>query len=304
MIKKIHKPSTVQAYLYELESRVRMELDDYYKFVRYKKGFEGELKFFEMIEHLEGEYIIIWDINIMKPVRVQFDFIIITANNILHFDIKNYSGNYRYQNNRLMSEQGKTDKDIFIQLDNADSYLKQLIAKYEMPQKLISKIIFINEDFHLTGFSGKKCVMFSHELEPVFNYLQSCKGITQQMINFADALIQMHDNKGADNRIHYYNIEDLKLGLRCPKCRKIEMSRIRRKTYFKCSCGCKLKNENAVLQAYEILALFGKDKVKRKDIVDFTGLSNRTVTRLMNQHFHKHSHYRGTYYSKGEQINI
>lgn len=268
MIKKVHKPSTVQAYLYELENRVHMELDDYYKFVKYKKGFEGELRFFEMIEHLEGEYIIIWDINIVKPVRVQFDFIIITANNILHFDIKNYSGNYRYQNNRLMSEQGKTDKDIFIQLDNADSYLKQLIAKYEMPQKLISKIIFINEDFHLTGFSGKECVMFSHELEPVFNYLKSCKGITQQMINFADALIQLHDNESVDNRIHYYNIEDLKLGLRCPKCRKIEMRRVAEKQYLQCSCGYRMSNKDAILNAFELLTILGKKKYKEKILHD------------------------------------
>lgn len=300
MIKKVHIPSTVQAYLYELEDRIHMELNDYYKFIKYKKGFEGELKFFEMIEHLEGEYIIIWDINIVKPVRVQYDFVILTANNILHFDIKNYSGNYRYQNNRLISDQGKTDKDIFIQLDNADSYLKQLIAKYEMSQKLISKLIFINEDFNLTGFNGKDCVMFSHELEPVFNYLKTCKGITQQMINFADALIQMHDNEGADNRIHYYKLEDLKLGLRCPKCRKIEMRRVAEKQYLQCSCGYRMSNQDAILNAFELLTILGKKKVQRKDIARLTNIPARTVSRHANKLFIKSSNNRGTYYRKND----
>ena len=304
LIKKVHEPTSINAYLYELEHRTHMEQEDYLKFVKYKKGYEGELKFFEMIEQLDGDFAVLWDINIVRPVRVQYDFIIITSKNILHFDIKNYSGNYRYQNNRLISEHGKTDKDIFIQLDNANAYLNQLIAKYEMPQNLISKIIFINEDLNLTGFNGKDCVMFAHELEAVFNYLKTCKGITQQMKNFADALIQMHDNEGIEKRIHYYNIDEMKLGLRCPKCRKIEMRRVARKTYFSCTCGNMIKNEDAVIQAYDTLKILGKRKVKRNDIVEFTGLSNRTVTRLMNKLFYKKSHYRGTYYERSEDFSI
>ncbi|UBH09061.1 nuclease-related domain-containing protein [Macrococcus armenti] len=293
MIKKVHEPTSINAYLYELEHRIHMEQEDYLKFVKYKKGYEGELKFFEMIEQLDGDFVVLWDINFVRPVRVQYDFIIITSKNILHFDIKNYSGNYRYQNNRLISEHGKTDKDIFIQLDNANAYLNQLIAKYEMPQNLISKIIFINEDLNLTGFNGKDCVMFAHELKAVFNYLKTCKGITQQMKNFADALIQMHDNEGIEKRIHYYNIDEMKLGLRCPKCRKIEMWRVAEKQYLQCSCGYKILNHDIILAAYETLRLLGMKKIQRKDIVAFTGISVRTVARYANKLFNKKSKHRG-----------
>ncbi|UOB20940.1 nuclease-related domain-containing protein [Macrococcus armenti] len=300
MIKKVHEPTSINEYLYELEHRIHMEQEDYLKFVKYKKGYEGELKFFEMIEQLDGDFVVLWDINFVRPVRVQYDFIIITSKNILHFDIKNYSGNYRYQNNRLISEHGKTDKDIFIQLDNANAYLNQLIAKYEIPQNLISKIIFINEDLNLTGFNGKDCVMFAHELNAVFNYLKTCKGITQQMKNFADALIQMHDNEGIEKRIYYYNIDEMKLGLRCPKCRKIEMRRVPEKQYLQCSCGYKISNHDAILAAYETLRLLGMKQIQRKDIVAFTGISVRTVARYANKLFNKKSKHRGTYYERDE----
>lgn len=63
MIKKVHEATSINAYLYELEHRIHMEQEDYLKFVKYKKGYEGELKFFEMIEQLHGDYIVLWDIN-------------------------------------------------------------------------------------------------------------------------------------------------------------------------------------------------------------------------------------------------
>ncbi|WP_414055863.1 nuclease-related domain-containing protein [Macrococcus equi] len=297
MILKTFEPTDYQKYLLDAEDRVTLDDLDMMNLKRLHQGYSGELVFYEMIKDFEG-CIVLWDISLETPGRAQFDFIVITDERIYHFDVKNFSGKYTYKDGNFISEKQYVSSDVLSRLNRGHKVMQQFLAQVNVDFPFHSRVVFINETFQLKGFEASDSVIFADDLYKICDYLGSKKVITQEMIDLAQDIIYHHKPKNYFERIHYYSIEEMQKGVRCPKCRRIGMQQRKRMRYMLCPCGYKESNMDIVHRTYDILENFGAEKITATMIADWTGLEVRCVQKMMFKHYQRVGKAKGTYYIK------
>ncbi|RXK17914.1 nuclease-related domain-containing protein [Macrococcus sp. DPC7161] len=285
MILKKHQQSNYQKYLTTVHERCLLEKYDKAKIFGYVQGYYGELKFFEMIKAFKNIHII-WDVSLELPNRCQYDFIVITESTVFHFEVKNFSGFYSYRRGSFKSEKGYVQKDVLQQLEEAHHNLNGFLAQHGYTQKLVSRIVLINDNLELHGFDGDERFLFPADLKKVQNYLSSCNVVTKEMTQLGQHLVKLHKQANPNERIHYYDFNQLKKGLKCTNCNAIAIEGIKQKQAMKCvRCGHKISNQMAVLQAYEEIETLTNRLPTKKEIVEWTGLHEKTVRRLLMKNY-------------------
>lgn len=100
-MKMIAKPRKEPAELSILKLLdVRMNLSSVEKryYFNLKKGYEGELQFDSLVEKLECDCLVLNDLLLkVNNTTFQIDSLIITADALYFFEIKNYEGDYYYE---------------------------------------------------------------------------------------------------------------------------------------------------------------------------------------------------------------
>lgn len=297
MILKTFEPTEYQAYLLDVEDRVTLDDLDAMNLKRLHQGYDGEFAFFEMIKDYEG-CIILWDISLETPGRAQFDFIVITDDRIYHFDVKNFSGKYTYRDGNFISSKQYVSSDVISRLNRGHQVMHQFLAQVNVNTFFYSRVVFINETFQLKGFDGSDLVLFAEDLYKVKDYLSSRKLISQEMIDLAHDIVYHHKPKNYFERIHYYSIEEMRKGVRCPKCRRIGMKHRKFSNKMECSCGYKESNIDVVHRTYDMLINFGEQRVTATMIVEWTGLEVRCVQKIMLKYYKRVGKARATHYLK------
>ncbi|MCE4955981.1 nuclease-related domain-containing protein [Macrococcoides caseolyticum] len=299
MIVKAHNPSQYISYLLEVDQRIYLIKKDYLALSHYRKGLEGELKFLHVIKDIEN-VIILWDIRIEMPGEIQYDFIIITQDTVFHFDVKNFSGRYNYEDGIFMSENGYVEKDLMSSLKKAHKKMEKLIIDNKFGFKMVSKIIFINDTLDLCNFPGSGDVMFYFDIHKIVAHLQRYKHIDSEMQRLAKLLIDLHKNNSEHEVIHYYDFNQMKPGVKCKACGRIGMKHYRKSRFFKCICGYKERNSEVLERTYNAISLIEKGLVNTSKMVSWTKLSDRTLRYFLGRRYKKIGSARATYYFDNE----
>ncbi|MGV2928316.1 nuclease-related domain-containing protein [Macrococcus capreoli] len=299
MIIKKFEPTEYQSYLLNIEDRIVLDNLDAMNLKRLHQGLDGECLFFEKIKDYKG-CIVLWDISLETPGRAQFDFIVITDEIVYHFDIKNFSGKYTYRDGNFISSKQYVSSDVISRLNRGHQVMQQFLAQVNVNIPFRSRVVFINDSFQLKGFEGSELVLFAEDLHKIRDYLASRTTITKNMINLANDIIYHHKPVNHFERIHYYAIEDMRKGVRCPKCRRIGMKHIKGTRKMLCSCGYKEENIEIVFRTYDMLLNLGIKKVTATMIVDWTGLEIRCVQKIMKKYYKRLGKARATHYIKNK----
>ncbi|PTJ97910.1 nuclease-related domain-containing protein, partial [Mammaliicoccus sciuri] len=88
-------------YIDALQNRVDElpeNIDEQYQVT--KQGYEGEKAFAQILESYGAEWWL-YDLQIKNYNHIQFDFVVITDDAIIQFEIKNYTGDYYFENHKL-----------------------------------------------------------------------------------------------------------------------------------------------------------------------------------------------------------
>lgn len=295
MLLKTHHPSRYLSYLLEVDQRIFFKKRDYLALSHYRKGLEGEEKFLHLISDIEN-IIILWDIRIEMPGEIQYDFIVITEDTVFHFDVKNFSGRYDYEDGIFTSENGYVEKDLVSSLMKGHKKLKQIVKENGFHFNVISKIIFINETLDLRNFPGSKDINFHFDVHKIVNHLKRYQHINSEMQRFANILVEQHKNDSEHEEINYYDFERMKVGIKCSKCGKLGMSHKFKKQYFICSCGHKENNKEVMIRTFDAIAAIKKGRAKTTEIAKWTGLNERTIRYFLSKHYQKVGEARSTCY--------
>lgn len=212
--------------------------------------------------------------------------------------MKNFSGKYTYQDGNFISSNQYVSSDVISRLNRGHQIFNQFLAQLKVDIQFHSRVVFINETFQLRGFNGSEHVLFHSDLHKIKNYLSSRNLITEQMIELAKDIIYHHKPKNNFERIHYYSINDMRKGVRCPKCRKIGMQHKKCMKKMQCSCGFKESNVDVVRRTYDMLINFGVNKVTVPMIVEWTGLEIRCIQKIMSKYYKRVGNARAVYYIK------
>ncbi|WP_419895480.1 nuclease-related domain-containing protein [Macrococcus psychrotolerans] len=295
MIAKFHETNDKLLLLYELYGRLDLSKSDYDLLRRYLSGLEGERKFLDVMGEIDG-VVILWDIY-LEDYSAQFDFLVLAGQYVFHFDVKHYSGVYAYRDGLFKSANGRVNKRLMMQLTASEAGLKQFLLKYGFHYKVTSRVVFMNESFQLIGDTDKY-ILFYYDIGRVVDYLKGNAGICEDMMRLSETLIAHHGDESKFYNTDDYDMDDIKRGIRCPKCRRVGMIRDVKGHKYQCRCGHRVSNREAVDIVYRMLELFRVDKIRKCDLNRHLEMPNRTLQRILSKHYIKKGINRGIYYEK------
>ncbi|AYU54420.1 nuclease-related domain-containing protein [Staphylococcus debuckii] len=177
------------------------------------------------------------------PSQVEYDFIIISNRKVIIFEVKHYSGNYFYNNNEITRDLndplGFDRRNPMTQLKHAENIMRRWLkgngfANYEIETYLI----FSNASFCLHGLEELRhqgrVLLFTqlYQLPQIIG----TDAMPQKTRQLQEALVSSYE-KWTHQLSGYERepFENVRGGLRCPKCRNwLESAAEYKKS--KCSC--------------------------------------------------------------------
>ncbi|WP_419893282.1 nuclease-related domain-containing protein [Macrococcoides caseolyticum] len=157
-----------------------------------------------------------WDLTLDVFGTAQYDFLFVANDTVIHIDVKNYSGLYRFDNGNFISQKGYVHQGLLSQLDRAHRKLEQFIAHHKFDYKVSSRILFVNPEFKLQRYNSNEQIVFYNQMSDVLSYLKSLVS-NEADLKLGLILVDNHIEKEY-NRVFYYKYERMEKGVRCVQC--------------------------------------------------------------------------------------
>ncbi|MCR1873582.1 NERD domain-containing protein [Mammaliicoccus lentus] len=265
----------------------------------WKQGYIGEKEFSEILNEQKSET---WlhDLQFKNYNQVQLDFIVVTDEAIIQFEIKNYTGDYYYENGKLFRSTGYVAKDLIHQFEVSDETLKRIVKKYKIDRKVISYIVFINPTFTLYGDlrSRINILLYSelHKLKDMFG----ANFKYDENVWICKKLKSLHQ-PFITSYLYFEKVEFSKVigGLKCISCNKIiepsEVFNVRK--YVKCKkCGTITSRHSIIIQSLKELYLLKGEPFSINEAEKWTGVSNSAIKRILYKNFKRIGNYKNSKY--------
>ncbi|TDM04133.1 nuclease-related domain-containing protein [Macrococcus carouselicus] len=251
-------------------------------------GYDGEYEFYTLIKNF-SQCIVLWDIDIKNRYKgdVQYDFIIIHELTVYHFDIKNYSGLYSYQNDNLISSYQRIVKNPDPQLHRADRYLKSLTHQFDPLYDVESYNVFINETFYLENSPSNSRWLTRPKLLNKLKLLRLPNSNRANNKKFAEYIVNLHSERYKP--VEVIPIQKLITGLRCPNCRLLNQLENSSCQSYQClSCSFIVKNADVICyNLKELYILTGRPFTVKDVAMLYPTLHRSSVQRVLQHKFIK-----------------
>ncbi len=299
----LYKPRTKSTELVILELLARrkgLPKKEKRYYLNLAKGYEGELKFDHLTEQLQCECFILNDLLLnMNSSTFQIDSLIITPGKIYFYEVKNFDGDYYYDNDRLFKKPKLEVNNPLHQLIRSESLLRQLLLRRGFNFQIDASIVFINSAFTLYQAPLNQPIIFPTQVNQHMDNLNliSTK-LTPREEKLADHLLSKHNPDSTYERLPSYNFDQLQKGIICAICFSNTLFVDNRR------CVCRKCNyiepiTNAVLRnVEEFKRLFPEKKVTTNIIHDWCQMvpSKKTIRRILIENFNTAGTNRWTYY--------
>ncbi|NKE07929.1 nuclease-related domain-containing protein [Mesobacillus selenatarsenatis] len=244
-----------------LEPRMNFTEKEKQRHYRLRKGYEGEVKYDRWMKSLEIQNLTLNDLLLeASNTTFQIDSSVITQNKLLLFEVKDFEGEYYYEDERLKIIYGEEIKDPLLQLKRNTSLFRQLLASLGFHLEIESYVLFINPEFTLYQAPKNSPIILPSQLNRFMKKLnkrQSKLNNIHQKI--ADKLLELHTVDNPYKRLPKYEYEQLKKGIVCGECHSFVDLIVKRE--FVCShCGSTEKIDTAVLRSVADIKLLFPDK--------------------------------------------
>lgn len=151
----IYKARTIprELEIYQLLNSRKNLLDNERKHLyALQKGYEGELLFDSMTSFIKADCLILNDLLLPHNKNTfQIDSLIIAPETIYLIEVKNFEGDYFYEQDRLYTKippQSEVTNPL-IQLNRSESLFRQLLQQFGNNMTIQSYVVFVNPEFTL-----------------------------------------------------------------------------------------------------------------------------------------------------------
>ncbi len=269
-----------------LIGRTSIKQQDIQKYETYKKGKEGENKFLELLSCIENvEYI--YNLQLRNNQDYQYDFIVITDKIIYQFEIKNYYGSYEFKNGNLIGQSGFIIKYPTAQLERNEYYLELLIKRLNIQRMIKSYLVFINENFKLTGKVNNDLIILPTQLNKVKHLIRNENPQQNHLINTSLQKL----NSPFEDEYHQYpkfKFENINPGIRCTHCKNIISETLKEKQkMITCNfCFSRISRKKLILKTLEeLLCIKGEPFTMREARKWCNGIHRNTLSYIMKEEF-------------------
>lgn len=287
-------------YYIALSKRKELTNNEKYQLSNLEKGFEGESLYDEIFDFIGHDNLyIIRDLYLhINNSVTQYDSIIVMDNRIVVNEVKNLTGDYRYDNNSWYKNNRQMESDPFIQLNRAKNKIVSLGNKSSLDFYTDSKVIFPNDDFNFTSDNEKmhnQAVMRTQ----LKNYFRSFRNET--IGDNAKNIVQLIKNSitSKPDTADFINISELKHGLYCGHGSSFNL--LKGKFQFKCSdCGSIESYETHLVRAmFDYKYLFPSHPMTRLSLLQLIDykINKNTVFCALKKHCCSVKKGNSTYYT-------
>lgn len=288
------------AYYRALAGRGRLSGEDAKHLSVQEKGYAGECEYDRVFDETgHGSVFVFRDIYLRIEGNVaQYDCLIVSDDEIVVNEIKNYSGLYRYDRGKWYIRDSQVSEDALAQLRRAVGKLVKLRYQVRGQFDITGKIVFPNIEFRLQTNDEEllENVVLRSGLR---NYLLQFKNLYAGRV--AEEIAELIRGYIVPNP--YFDkcadFDALRKGLYCGSCGGFELEN--RKYHLVCeSCGSKETKETHIIRAIsDYKALFLDEKLTNKRFMRFIGqsVSEKTVFRMLNKYCNQHLNGAATHYT-------
>lgn len=227
----------------------------------------------------------------------QYDFFIISNGKVLHFDTKYYQGIYNYVDGNFISENGYIIHNPLALQTKQHMRLVRFVDKMGFGYQVFNCIIFVGEQFSVSGFKGDKRILFDKDINRIVENLNQYE-VTSEELEIARIFADNYDHKGKMPRIHYYPFHEMTKGVKCPKCRAFLPSVQKTAKKVRCTCGRELTKKELVRLAFDAIHVLKDSGVTVRDVVEFTGVGRTIVQEVLVKEYKKIGSFKDSKYVK------
>lgn len=282
-----------------LNTRMNLAETDKKYFLNLKRGFEGEVMFDLLTEKLQCDCIILNDL-LLKVNNTTFQIDTLIIKDSLHvFEVKNYKGDYYFEDDKFYSKPGNEILNPLDQLKRAESLFHQLLLKHGFHFPTEAKVVFINPEFTLYQAPKNKPIIYPTQLNSFLkNFDSTPSKLNSKHKKLAELLVSLHITKSSFTQVPIYNFDQLKKGNTCKVCNSFFITAEGKKLMCD-DCGCQEDLESVVLRSVkELKLLFPMKKITTNLVYEWCiVIESRTkISRILNKHFAAKGYGQWTYY--------
>ncbi|MDX8045078.1 nuclease-related domain-containing protein [Gracilibacillus sp. S3-1-1] len=263
-------------------------------------GYQGEKEWESLLQQqLNGYVIVLSDMRFeVGTSTFQVDSLLLTGDSLLLFDVKNFPGDYKYEERRWYKLPNKEINNPLLQLMKNETLMRQLLQQLDVNLPIESYDVFINPAFTLYQAPVSKHFIFPTQLDRFITSMNNRAPITKFHHDLAAQLMSLDIGAYPHPNIPTYEFTQLKKGLRCGECCKLSMEVVGRKSICR-KCGKSEPNADALLRNIkEFRLLFPKEKLTTNVVYDWCGegYSQKSIKRLLEANFKRVGTNKWVYY--------
>lgn len=286
--------------LESLKHRMQLSNNDRQNYYNLNKGYEGELLFDSLTEQIEGNCLILNDLRLTaNNQNFQIDALLISKNTLYIFEVKNYSRDYYYTSDKILKNDQSEVTNPLIQLQRAESLLRQLLLKFNFSIPIQSYVIFVNPEFMLYLAPPDKPFIFPTQLNRFLKKLNNDQSqIQQHHMKLAETIKSLDKLENPYQYLPHYDYQQLRKGMICAKCNSFSL----KIAGMKCictSCGNTEHIDIATIRTInEFKLLFPNEKITTGKIFEWCDIitSKKRIQRILKTNFKQMDVLRRVYY--------
>ncbi|KMJ58146.1 hypothetical protein AB685_14745 [Bacillus sp. LL01] len=257
-----------------------------------EKGYLGELLFDEWFSSMDGEWIVVNDLLLEHGGTLfQIDSLVIGADKIYLFEVKNFEGDYYIDGDKWFSINKFEIKSPLLQLQRCETTLRQLLRSLGFQSPIESTLIFINPEFTLYNCSPNLPIVFYSQMnrytKKLLKQSSSSGRLNARHTRLAEKLCELHVEKSPYDRLPEYRYDELRKGIVCAGCGGMGVMVSR--NFLGCrNCSYSERVEIGILRSIkEYMSLFNTNTCTSKLIYDWCGMicSKKMIKRILGQNY-------------------
>src|SRR5699024_2255677 len=234
-----------------LRSRRMITEEDRILYRSAKRGYEGELGFYEFLKGLlPRDALLLHSLSLESGhSNFQIDSLLVNNQSVCLFEVKNFVVDYYIRNhNWYLASSNKEIINPFIQLRRAESLFRQLLSSFDLSYSISSYLVFIHPEFTLYNASMNLPLIFHSQLNRFFHqdFFQKTP-YSGEDYKLAERLLQHHKDDSRFEQLPQYTFEGLKKGITCGGCGRF-MEELSSRMLMCRFCKAMDSNEEAILR--------------------------------------------------------
>lgn len=287
--------------LRSLARRKHLSDKDYHYYENLEKGFEGEMKFDELLQSFSEEWLFLNGLLLeYNNSFFQIDTLGIAQDSLYIFDVKYFEGDFTIDGELWKYVSGTPLKNPLHQLQRCESLLKRFLQEKGQHFPIKSYLVFNHPHFTLYQAPPNQTIILPSQINRFMTKLKHYKStLNDKHRKLADIIL-------AENHPHYpnaympkYQYSELTKGIHCSKCHSFCLKKLHPGTLICQSCSYEENIENAILRSLQdFRLLFPERKVTTNEIFEWCKslLSKKQIQRTLSKNFKRKSYGKYSHY--------